>query len=286
MVKGMTEMIAGIFARPHITDTDMVRKLISDLVHQLKDENVVCRLDRYAAGYINQTEDSLDGMDVAIVLGGDGTILTAAQHIPEHVPVLAINLGNLGFLTTTTSDQIGPAVSRLIKSPVQTLNRTFVDANIFFGDLPQKTLTGINQALNDVVIKATDSGRTLSFHISIDNKPVAKYKADGVIISTPTGSTAYSLAAGGPIIYPTLKALVITPICPHTLTFRPVVVPDNLEISIVSEPAHLFLDGKRVANIDSDFEIRCKLSKKMIRLIEPEHMPYFSVLKEKLRWGI
>lgn len=278
-------MLVAIFARPNITDPS-VRNVIASLLEQLDADGVEYRLDEYAAGYIGGRAfpapyDICIGANAAIVLGGDGTLLTNAQKIPANVPVLAVNLGNLGFLTTTTSDKMIQTVQRVLKDDYDTLERSFMGARLKrFGAEAMSF-----EAMNDVVIKAADSGRTLSFNLSIDRQPVAQYRADGIIISTPTGSTAYSLAAGGPIIYPTLKAMTITPICPHTLTFRPVVVPDTVEIVIVADQSKLYVDGRDVAEIDRNNEVVCQISSKIINLIQPRHMPYFDVLREKLGWG-
>lgn len=278
-------MIVAIFARPNITDPSL-RTVISTLIEKLEADGVEYRLDKFTAGYIGAKPfpapfDICSGVNAAIVLGGDGTLLTNAQHIPAGVPVLAVNLGNLGFLTTTTADKMLPTIQRVLKDEYDTLERTFIGSRLMrFG-----SQIATYEAMNDVVIKAADSGRTLSFSISINQQPVAHYRADGVIIATPTGSTAYSLAAGGPIIFPTLKAMTITPICPHTLTFRPVVVPDTVEIVIVADQSKLYVDGREEAGIDRDTEIVCQISPKTINLIQPRHMPYFDVLREKLGWG-
>ena len=278
-------MLLAIFTRPNISDGS-ARAVLSTLIEHLERDGHTYRLDQYSAGYLGvkpfpAPHDICTGANAAIVLGGDGTLLVTAQYIPATIPVLAVNLGNLGFLTTTTVEKMQPSVQRLIANDYEVLERTFVDATLQRnGNAPIQ-----HQAMNDIVIKAADSGRTLGFSITIDRQPVARYRADGVIIATPTGSTAYSLAAGGPIIFPTLKAMTITPICPHTLTFRPVVVPDTVEICIVAEPSKLYIDGIETAMLDNATEVICKIGSKTLNLIQPRHMPYFDVLREKLRWG-
>jgi len=174
----------------------------------------------------------------------------------------------------------------VLKGDYQILERSFITAfvrNKVPGVVNDPPISCF--AMNDIVIKSQDSGRTLSFGITIDKQPVAHYRADGLILATPTGSTAYNLAAGGPIIYPTLKAVTITPICPHTLTFRPVVVPASVEIAITAGPSQLYIDGFDYGTIHQTDELICTGSERSISLIQPRHMPYFDVLRLKLGWG-
>lgn len=276
--------VFAIFSRPNIQHAEWRERLIG-FIGYLDINNVSYRLDEFTAGYLNvkpyeNPTHICEGADAAIVFGGDGTILKTADSIPSNVPVLAINVGNLGFLTTTTLDKTIYATTRLMENDYETMDRLMIEVQVHQGKLTPHT----HYALNDVVIKI-DSGRTLAFDIQINRHAIAHYRADGVIIATPTGSTAYSLAAGGPIVYPSLKALVITPICPHTLTFRPVIVPDDATISIFAEPSKLYIDGSDFGMIDEFTEVQCKISNRTIKLIEPRYMGYFDVLREKLGWG-
>lgn len=231
---------------------------------------------------INTTKDFAKEITCAIILGGDGTILKAARFYAEfNVPILGINLGRLGFLSQASANQYEEAINCLLNGNFKIEERTMLSA------LNEK----IN-ALNDIVIKGEAFSRTSRLYVRINDNIVCDYLADGIIISTPTGSTAYTLSAGGPILTPTLDAMVIVPICPHTMNARPIVVPSQEIIKVssspTSQPFKLSADGQEIFSIDTDeiIEIKkCKNKAKLI-LLNIEKNSFYSVLREKLHWGL
>ena len=181
------------------------------------------------AGETQKREESAGRSDLLIVLGGDGTLLSAARMAAERkVPILAVNLGGLGFLTTVSQDESIPILEEIFSNKHRISERVMLDAEIIRGG----TVIRRQIALNDAVLNKAALARIMDVELRVDGEYVTTYKADGLILSTPTGSTAYSLAAGGPIVYPAVEAFVVTPICPHTLTNRPLVIPDAAKIEI------------------------------------------------------
>ena len=216
------------------------------------------------------------GYDFVFVIGGDGTILKASRFYAKALtPILGINLGRLGFLSQCSADNIGFAVKRILNGEYSVENRIMLKYEN-------------NTALNDFVIKSSLSGRTSRFSLKINNKKVCDYLADGIIISTPTGSTAYGLSAGGPVIVPSLDAFVIVPICPHTLTARPLVVPDSEKITISgaeSNSSYFFsADGQEFLEVNS--EINIEKADFPVKLALLDGTEFYSVLRDKLNWGI
>ena len=218
----------------------------------------------------------------AIVLGGDGTILKTARFYAKYqVPILGINLGRLGFLSQAKPTQIKEAIDYLLKGSFKIENRLMLSA-----------LNGKMEALNDIVIKGEAFSRTSRLYVEINNNLVCDYLADGLIISTPTGSTAYTLSAGGPILTPSLNAIVIVPICPHTMNARPIVIPDSEVIKVTSSQNKPLLkisaDGQETKTVDVKEEIVITKSKDYAKLIllNLEKNSFYSVLKEKLHWGL
>lgn len=218
----------------------------------------------------------------AIVLGGDGTILKTARFYAKYqVPILGINLGRLGFLSQAKPTQIKEAINYLLKGAFKIENRLMLS-----------TLNGKMEALNDIVIKGEAFSRTSRLYVEINNNLVCDYLADGLIISTPTGSTAYTLSAGGPILTPSLNAIVIVPICPHTMNARPIVIPDSEIIKVTSSQNKPLLkisaDGQETKTVDVKQEIVITKSKDYAKLIllNLEKNSFYSVLKEKLHWGL
>ena len=218
----------------------------------------------------------------AIVLGGDGTILKTARFYAKYqVPILGINLGRLGFLSQAKPTQIKEAIDYLLKGSFKIENRLMLSA-----------LNGKMEALNDIVIKGEAFSRTSRLYVEINNNLVCDYLADGLIISTPTGSTAYTLSAGGPILTPSLNAIVIVQICPHTMNARPIVIPDTEVIKVTSSQNKPLLkisaDGQETKTVDVKEEIVITKSKDYAKLIllNLEKNSFYSVLKEKLHWGL
>lgn len=210
--------------------------------------------------------------DIALVIGGDGTILKAARFFCEYdIPIFGINLGRLGFLSQASSNNLEKAIENILTHNYKIENRMMLKAENY-------------NALNDFVIKGSTAGRTSRFSLIINEKFVCEYLADGIIISTPTGSTAYSMAAGGPIITPSLESIVIVPICPHTFSARPLVVDANDKIKIISAKGCVFADGQIAFDLKDNICIT--KSHKDARLILLNDNDFYSVLKNKLQWGI
>lgn len=215
------------------------------------------------------------GYDFVFVAGGDGTILKCARYYAKSsTPIFGINTGRLGFLSQVSAQEIDKAVSEIAKGNFRIEERTMLES-------------GSKTALNDFVIKGTTTGRTSRFTLKIDNRSVCDYLADGIIITTPTGSTAYGLSAGGPIISPALNAFVIVPICPHTLTVRPIVIPDNETISVCFEDKgkkyFASTDGQEFYEFSN--EITIKKSEHNAKLVLLNDSNFYEVLRDKLHWG-
>ncbi len=226
--------------------------------------------------------------DLVVVLGGDGTLLGVARMMGEReTPILGINLGGLGFLTEITTDEAHTALDRVIAGDYEVDRRITLEAVV-----RRAAAHGGREehfrALNDVVIVKRAFGRMLDVDVVADHKPFCSYRADGLIVATPTGSTAHALSAGGPIVFPTLRVVVLAAICPHTLSNRPVVLPDSfeLEMHIKSDDhgAMLTCDGQESAHLDQTDLIRIHRGKHAVTLVRSAH-PYFEIWRDKLRWG-
>jgi NAD+ kinase len=228
--------------------------------------------------------------DLIVVLGGDGTLLGIARLVGEReTPILGINLGGLGFLTEVTADEARSVLARVVAGDYEVDRRITLEAVFEPGpDSPGSSTAQRFRALNDVVVNKRAFGRMLELDVRADRQPFCAYRADGLIVATPTGSTAYALSAGGPIIFPTLGVMVLAPICPHTLSNRPVVLPDSFEIEIHVKADHhgamLAVDGQEVTELCSSDKIRIHRCKNEVALIRSDH-PYFEIWRDKLRWG-
>jgi NAD+ kinase len=227
--------------------------------------------------------------DLIVVLGGDGTLLGVARHIGEREsPILGINLGGLGFLTEVTTDEALAALARILAGDFETDRRIMLEAEVERTDGNGGTANEYFRALNDVVIVKRTNGRMLELNVVADRTPFCSYRADGLIVATPTGSTAYALSAGGPIVYPNLGVLVLAPICPHTLSVRPVVLPDSfvLEIRVKTgdNEAILTCDGQESACFGTSDVIRLRRGRHAVALVRSTH-PYFEIWRNKLHWG-
>jgi NAD+ kinase len=228
--------------------------------------------------------------DLVVVLGGDGTLLSIARFIAgREVPLLGINLGGLGFLTEATTEEALSELSRVLDGDYQVDRRMTLEAELLGPNRAAKTASDRKfRALNDVVINKRAQGRVLELDVVADGQWFCSYRADGLIVATPTGSTAYALSAGGPIVFPNLRALVLAPICPHTLSNRPVVLPDSFELELrVNSDDHgamLTCDGQESAHLGPGDVIRVHRAKHPVSLIRSAH-PYFEIWRDKLRWG-
>lgn len=278
----------GVISKPGIAQATSV---IPGLFTWLKDKGVGVRYDQQTAFYVGK-EDGLsrecvpEGCQLVIVLGGDGTLLSAARAIAgRDIPLFAVNLGGLGFLTAISVDELYPELERAFRHEHRVAYRRMLHCELWRGEHNVANY----EALNDVVLTKAALARMIEMEARVGEHFVCSYRADGLIIATPTGSTAYSLSAGGPIVFPQVAALCITPICPHTLTNRPVLVPDDSVIHIISraenDTAFLTIDGQVGEPLERDDSIICRRSDKSVQLIRPPRMMYFDVLREKLSWG-
>ena len=224
--------------------------------------------------------------EFAIVLGGDGTLLAAARAVSgSGIPILAINLGSLGFLTEVRVEESENALAAVLGGNCIREKRTMLSCEL----LRRGQEIGRFTALNDVVIAKGAIARLLSVAVKVDDEFVADYSADGVIISTPTGSTAYSLAAGGPVLVPAVNAFIVTPVSPHALTHRPLVVPDSSQIALLvkegAEEVILTIDGQTPVEMLKGDEVICKRSANHVELFRLPGRTFFEVLRTKLKWG-
>jgi NAD+ kinase len=221
-----------------------------------------------------------------VVLGGDGTLLSAARYLGgEKVPILGVNLGGLGFLTEITLEELYPVLDRILDGKVETERRMRLHVAV----IRQGDKAGEYTILNDAVISKTVLARIIHLRNSVDGAYVTTYRGDGVIICTPTGSTAYSLAAGGPIVYPSLDSVLITPICPHTLTNRPLLIPDRATVEFILETeesdVRLTLDGQIGCNLLPYDRICITKAQNHVLFIKSPYRDYFEILRTKLKWG-
>jgi NAD+ kinase len=265
--------------------------LVPGLLHWLDERGIAARYDTETAVYARRS----DGMarervpeecQFVIVLGGDGTLLSAAGAIGgRQIPLFAVNLGSLGFLTSITPEEMYPELERALRGEHRMGHRRMVQCSLIRADREIASYL----ALNDVVVSKAANAPMIDLETHVDNHFVCTYKADGLIIATPTGSTAYSLSAGGPIVFPTVQAFGLTPICPHSLTNRPVIVPDSAVIQVISHAAddHAYLnaDGKMGEHLKRGDRLVLRRSDHTLNLIRPPRLLYFDVLRQKLKWG-
>lgn len=223
--------------------------------------------------------------ELCMALGGDGTLLTAARHVGMRgTPLLGINLGSLGFLTSHVSGEAREVVDAYFSGAFRKETRTMLHAQVVRGS---EILVG-RPALNDAVVNKGVVARIMEFRIQVDGSEAASVKADGLIVATPTGSTAYSLSSGGPVLYPALDAWVLTAICPHSLTLRPIVVPSHLPVTILmdrAEDAHLTLDGQLETELHAGDRLELRKSERTVTLIQSPEPNFFHILGEKLHWA-
>jgi len=224
--------------------------------------------------------------EMILVLGGDGTLLSVARLVGDHrVPILGVNLGGLGFLTESTLEELDRVLERIIQGDFTTDERVVLSASVVRRGKGVAEFT----VLNDAVINKGALARIIDLETTINGDYLTTFKSDGLILSTPTGSTAYNLSAGGPIVYPSLHCIILTPICPHTLTNRPLVVPDEVEIRATlktkQQEVMLTLDGQQGFSLEVEDVVEVKKATFGIRLIKSPYRHYFEVLREKLKWG-
>ena len=279
----------GIVAKP---DAPRAPEVVTRLVDWLTERGIDVTLEKETAGIVpavraaaaNKAE--LPGLsDLLIVLGGDGTLLSMARAVGDlGVPILGVNLGGLGFLTATTLDEMLPSLEAAVEGRMVVEDRLMLVARVFRNG----TAVCEHMALNDMVITKSAMSRIISLAVSVEGEYATAYRADGLIISTPTGSTAYSLSAGGPILFPTADAIVLTPICSHTLTNRPIVIPAShrIEVTVHSDQEiMLTVDGQVGVGLRERDVVQIVKAAAHIRLVRFPQKDFFSVLRTKLKWG-
>lgn len=272
--------------------SSLASESIRELAGWLESRNIDFCVDTQSAKCANLTDslskiDLIKASDLIVVLGGDGTFLSVARMMDgRSIPILGVNLGKLGFLTEFALEEMLPALEKALEGDYTCEDRIMLDVSI--------SREGKNVAsytvLNDLVITRNAPARMVDVHVWAGGMFVNNYTADGLIVSTPTGATAYNLSAGGPIVYPSLNAMIISPICPHAFTSRPIVIPDNLEVELWLAPDHV---GEAVATLDGQVgyqlsvrdKIVTKRSKEVTRIIQSPYKNYYELLRGKLKWG-
>jgi len=224
--------------------------------------------------------------ELAIVLGGDGTLLAAARAFAKSgIPILSVNLGSLGFLTEVRLADLYPTLTAWCENCSATDSRSMLHVEIVREGKTQSE----HEALNDIVVSKGTIARMGGFTVKLDGQLAASFRADGVIVATPTGSTAYSLAAGGPILAPNIDALMITPICPHLLTLRPIVVRGDAVLTVavegIPDQTYLTVDGQEAVQLLVGDELQCRRSVYSVSLVRMKPPAFFDVLRAKLKWG-
>ena len=278
----------GVYAKKNHPDVEQITLVICE---RLKRDGVEVLLEDSLAEQIGQVvghagEEIPAMVDLIIVLGGDGTLISVARQVGAlNVPIVGVNLGRLGFLTEITRDELPDMLDRLIKGDFQVSDRMMLDSFIHRNG----EVVGQYTVLNDVVINKGALARIIDMEAYVDGRHLSSYKADGLIVSTPTGSTGYSLAAGGPIIYPEINSLLISPICPHMLTNRPIVVWSRsvIEIEVKFEDDVVFFtaDGQVGRKLLPGDRVEVRRSESRTRLVTSPSKDYFEILRTKLSWG-
>ena len=268
-----------------------VQDPLRDLIQWLQAKKIHPILENEIGKYLDYPDclakdDLPASTQMLIVLGGDGTLLSVARlNRDRDVPILGVNLGGLGFLTEVTIEEMIPALEHILAGDYLVDRRMMLKAKI----LRKGQCITEHSLLNDVVINKSALARIMSLEVSVDGNYLTTFQADGLILSTPTGSTAYSLAAGGPIIYPSLASILLTPICPHTLTNRPLILPvdSTIEVTLRSEQRDVFLtlDGQLGFPFQENDVARIERSEYTVPLIKSPFKDYYEVLRTKLKWG-
>ncbi|HZP06638.1 MAG TPA: NAD(+)/NADH kinase [Terracidiphilus sp.] len=279
----------AIVCKPH---KEELARILPELIAWLREHGYDPILDdeggKYtdAAPSVDRAELPAHGPGLVIVLGGDGTLLSVARIFAAvGTPILSVNLGYLGFLTEVRLSELYPTLESWCTGCHTVDRRAMLHAALRRDGGEHSSYT----ALNEIVVSKGDIARMGDFTVELDGKMVARFRADGVIVSTPTGSTAYTLAANGPILTPDVDALVVTPICPHLLTLRPIVVPGDASLTVrlegVPDLALLTVDGQQAIRLVKGDEIRCRRSGHTVNLIRLSESGFFEALRTKLSWG-
>ena len=279
----------GIFSRPR---PSTIAEIVPELLAWLKQRGVTVVYDAETAnalrpGEVGRTrQEVVQQAELLLVLGGDGTILAASREAaPRGIPILPINLGGLGFLTSFTIEELYPALEDVLAGNAAVNERVLLVVQRIHNDeklAPQRVL-------NEAVMHKGTVARMIDLELHVDGSFVCRYRSDGLIVATPTGSTAYSLSAGGPIVHPAVESILITPICPHTLSDRPVVIPDTscieLRFSDHADSVFLTLDGQIGVPLQAGDRVSITRAQERLKLIYPPNKTYFEILRNKLKWG-
>lgn len=279
---------AAIISRP---ESPQVAQIVPGLLKWLEEHGYKIIIDLGTSSYVTgpdvvpRAEMGSKPLNLVVVLGGDGTLLSAARVTATiDVPLLGVNLGSLGFLTEVPPQSLYPMLEAIAENRATVEQRALMQCELLRGE----EVRGKYFVFNDAVVNKTALARLNTYDLFINKVFVSSYRADGMIIATPTGSTAYSLSAGGPVLMPTVNALVVTPVAPHSLTHRPLVVPDSAEIEILlrteEEVAYLSLDGQPGLDLSDGDRVRCRRSEHSVNLFRTGS-DFFQVLRSKLKWG-
>ena len=275
---------AGIVIKPHAPSVEGILKIV---VEYFEARGIACVLEDVAARKLGRP-DGLEraaiaaASDLVVVLGGDGTLLSVAHHAAKAgVPVMGVNLGQLGFLTEITVSEAVPTLDKFLAGDTALVSTRWL--------LEARMGSAASYCLNDAVITKGAVARMIELAVGVDGRDVATLKADGLIVSTPTGSTAYSLSAGGPILHPQVPAIVLTPICPHTLSFRPMAIPATSTIGVRlltgGEEVHVTFDGQRGGVMVRNDVVDIRKAPFELQLITSPKRSYYDLVKEKLGWA-
>jgi NAD+ kinase len=283
-----SKKVAAIISRPSRPE---VARTVPELLAWLEARSYQVIVDPETAKYSNGQEEvwrsqmASRPLDLVVVLGGDGTLLSAVRATAAaDAPLLGVNLGSLGFLTDVPLSSLFPMLDAIAQGRAPVEQRSLMQCDLLRGE----EILGSYKAFNDAVVNKTVLARLNNYDLFIDKVFVSSYRADGMIVATPTGSTAYSLSAGGPVVMPTVNAFVITPVAPHSLTHRPLVVPDSAVVEILlrsdEEVAYLSMDGQPGVDLRDGDRVRCRRSEHKVSLFRTE-ADFFHVLRTKLKWG-
>ena len=260
----------------------------AELADWLERRGLAVALDEAARRAHSRGAETFDGdraYDLVVVLGGDGTLLSVARSVAPGVPILGVNLGRLGFLTELTRSELYPSLVKVLAGDFEVEMRTLFDVEVERADGGKDHF----RAFNDAVIAKSALAHIIEMSLEIDGRLVARLRADGLIISTPNGSTAYNLSAGGPIVFPPLPVAVVTPICPHALSLRPIVVPDEgpIEVMLETEREEVFLtvDGQEGTSLAYRDQVRIRRAPAPVRLVRMSDRTFYDSLRLKLKWG-
>lgn len=262
-----------------------------ELVDWLRRRDLSVALDAASLRALPQSQPDLGAFDPAspydlvLVLGGDGTLLSVARSLEHDVPILGINLGRLGFLTEIGRGELYPRLATILRGDFAVEERSLFAVEL----LRRDRVDARYRAFNDAVINKSALARIIELRLEIAGALVARYRSDGLIVSTPSGSTAYNLSAGGPIVNPDLRVAVLTPICPHALALRPIVVPDTVSIEVTletdKEEVFLTVDGQEGKKMQAGDTVKIRRAETMVRLVRASGRSFYDNLREKLKWG-